>query len=73
MKKDQREAEEVTMKIYLHKISLEKNIFSSRGFPLSGSGNAITRRMRRVAMVHNRAITRSEACRIVTTAMDASV
>ena|SRR5471032_884295 len=45
MKNDQREAEEVTMKVYLHKISLEKNVFSLRGFPLRRAGSAITRRM----------------------------
>jgi len=37
MKKDQREAEEVTMKVYLHETILKKNVFSLRGFALSGA------------------------------------
>ena len=61
---DQQEAEEVTMKVYLHKIILKNNLFSSTGFPLSGSGSAgsagsaITRRIEdQVEMVQSRAIT----------------
>ena len=46
MKKDQLEAEEVSMKVYLHKISLEKNVFSLRGFSLRSSGNVIALQMR---------------------------
>lgn len=72
MKKDQREAEEVTMKVYLHKIILKNNLFSSTGFSLGGSGSAITRRIEdEVEMVQSRAITSFEAGRIEFAAMEA--
>lgn len=44
MKKDQPEAEEVVMKVYLHKILVEKNVFSLGGFPLVDREGAILRR-----------------------------
>ena len=68
------------MKVYLHKIILKNNLFSSTGFPLSGSGSAgsagsaITRRIEdQVEMVQSRAITLFEAGRTEFDAMDASV
>jgi hypothetical protein len=74
MKKDQREAEEVVMKVYLHKIILKKNLFSLAGFPLSGSASATPPvNGDPMEMVHDRAITRFEAGRIAVAAMGASV